>query len=603
MAPDALYLSELLGVRVSDALGRRVGWVSDLVIHPSGLFPSAVALVVRQPGPGARSIHVPWTRVRRVSSSHVVLDVPGDRLQTRPLTEGDVLLAAEVLDKQLVDTLGRRVVKVNDLKLIAVRSELRVLGVDVGARGILRRLGLEGVGDRVGGLIRRSLSENLIPWNYVESVAARGANVRLSVPSSRLERLRPADISRILSQLPAEDRAAAASRFSDETLAEAMGDLDAPVQLSIIDGLERERASDILERMAPDEATDLLQDLPEERQAELLTLMARDDAAELSELLQYDERSAGGLMTTEYIALPAEMTAQEAIEHVRRVAPGAETVYYLYVVDPEERLMGVLSLRALITAAPNRRVAEIMTTSVVSVPVEMDQEDVAAAIARYHLLAVPVVNAQGRLLGIVTVDDTIDVVDEEAEEDLSHIAGTPAETPEELRRGASVALTRMPWLLLALTAGFFAAAALHALVGPLLVDAAPFLPLLFLLGGQVAAQTAASTARGIALREIDRGNWWRHSLAEARLSAVVAAAAGLVAGAAATAWAGPEWGVPVGLSAAAVVLAGSVLGLLVPLAGVLLYGDPAWALRPIVISLMAVAAPALYAAFLRVFLR
>lgn len=602
MPPNTFYLSHLLGTVVSDASGQRVGWVCDLVARPTDLFPSVVALVVRRWDRKGHTVHIAWSDVRQISPSRVVLADSAEGIRHRPLAEGEVLLAAEVLDKQIVDTMGRRVVKVNDVKLIFVRDELCVLGVDAGARGVLRRLGLEGVTDRVGGWVGRPLSENLIPWNYVESVPARGADVRLSVPLSRLARLHPADISRILRQLPAPNRAAVAAQFSNEILAEALGDLDAPTQRSILDGLDPERVSAIVGRMAPDEAADLLQDLPKERQAELLTRMGREEAAELSELLQYDERSAGGLMTTEYIALSETLTAQEAIDQVRRVAPGAETIYYLYVVDAEERLIGVLSLRALITAAPEQRISEVMTTQVVSVPVDMDQEDVAATIAKYRLLAVPVVDAQNHLLGIVTVDDTIDVVDEEVEEDLSHIAGTPTGTAEDQQKGVLVALTRAPWLLLALTAGLFAAIALNTIAGLALNRASLFLPLLFLLGGQMAAQTAAATARGIALHEVGRANWWRHALREIRTALGVALVMGLVTSLVAIAWLGPVWGVPLGCSGASVVVIGSLLGLLVPLAGAALYREPAWALRPIVVGLMTIATPAVYAIWLRVFL-
>ncbi|MDH7569762.1 MAG: hypothetical protein QHJ73_09265, partial [Armatimonadota bacterium] len=271
LAPESLYLSQLLRCRVTDAAGAPVGEVTDVVARHEGLFPTVVALVVRPLGARGGGRRVAWNSVAAVGDGQVTLRVSGDQISEYPSAGDEILLGAEVLDKQLVDTHGRRVVKVNDLKLVLARNELRVLGVDVGVRGILRRLGAEAATDTLLRALRRSLPEALIPWNYVQSVPARGANVRLSVPYSRLERLHPADIGRILSQLPAEELAATVQHFSDETLAEAMGDLEAPVQRTILEGLDKERVSDILERMAPDEATDLLQDLPEERREELLT--------------------------------------------------------------------------------------------------------------------------------------------------------------------------------------------------------------------------------------------------------------------------------------------------------------------------------------------
>lgn len=596
-----LYLSRLLGSRVVERDGVRIGWVADVVARPGGLFPVVVGLLVRRPG--ARMLRVPWECLDRVSEGSVALAGPVAEVAPLEVQEGDILLGAEVLDKQLVDMHGRRVVKVNDLRLIPVRGDLRVVGVDVGIRGILRRLGMEDATERFAGLMRRSLPEALIPWNYVESVPTRGASVRLSVESSRLERLPPADISRIISQLSEEDRAAAVEQLSDEAIAAAMAELDAPLQLSLMEGMDNARASDILERMAPDEATDLLQELPEERQAELLTLMEREEAAELAELMQYDEHTAGGLMTTQFIAIPSHFTASEAIAQLREMAPGAETIYYLYVLDADGRLMGVLSLFRLITCAPDRPISEVMDTAVISVPANLDQEEVAATMVKYHLLALPVVGDRGELLGIVTVDDTIDVMDEEAEEDVAHIAGTPAESPEERQRPAAVALTRAPWLLLALTAGLLAASTLHRVAGTALSQAIGFLPLALLLGNQIAARAAAATARGLALREVDRDTWWSHSLAELRGSAVIALVTGFLSAAIAGLWGGGLLGAVVGCSLVCVVLSASVIGLSIPLLEASVRLDPAVALRPIVISILAVMAPAIYAGFASLFLR
>ncbi|NLC57028.1 MAG: magnesium transporter [Armatimonadetes bacterium] len=590
MSVDSLYLSQLLNARVVDADGRRVGWVVDAVVRPGELFPAVVGLVVRRAG--APTLRLAWSSVGAASERQVRLRTPAAEAAALPLREGEILLRAEVLDRQLVDTHDRRVVKVNDLRLVFARGELRVVGVDVSGRGILRRLGLE----RLAG---RTLPEALIPWNYVESIPGRGADVRLSVPSSRLERLHPADISRILGQLSAEDRAAAVMQFSDETLAEALGGLDAATRSAILEELDDRRASSILAHMAPDEATDLLQDLPEERQTELLTRMGSEDAAALSRLLRYDEQSAGGLMTTEFIALPAHLTAQEAITRVRELAPKAETIYYLYVVDDEGRLMGVLSLFRLLTSPPEQPIAASMTAAVIAVPATMDQEEVAATIAKYRLLAVPVIDEQHRLLGIVTVDDTIDVVDEEAKEDVSHIAGTPTETVAQLQRSRAIAFHRLPWMLLALTAGLLGASVLHRFGGPALARAILFLPLLLLVGNQAAARAAAVTARGIALHAVDRANWWARLVGELKATVPVALAVGLAGGLAGAVWGGAAWGLLVGLAAAAMALIGTGLGMLVPLARAAVRLDPAEALRPVVVSLLAITAPLVYAGFLR----
>ena len=326
--------------------------------------------------------------------------------------------------------------------------------------------------------------------------------------------------------------------------------------------------------------------------------MGSEDAAALSRLLRYDEQSAGGLMTTEFIALPAHLTAQEAITRVRELAPKAETIYYLYVVDDEGRLMGVLSLFRLLTSPPEQPIAASMTAAVIAVPATMDQEEVAATIAKYRLLAVPVIDEQHRLLGIVTVDDTIDVVDEEAKEDVSHIAGTPTETVAQLQRSRAIAFHRLPWMLLALTAGLLGASVLHRFGGPALARAILFLPLLLLVGNQAAAGRRRHRARHRTARGRP-ANWWARLVGELKATVPVALAVGLAGGLAGAVWGGAAWGLLVGLAAAAMALIGTGLGMLVPLARAAVRLDPAEALRPVVVSLLAITAPLVYAGFLR----
>jgi Mg2+ transporter MgtE len=198
--------------------------------------------------------------------------------------------------------------------------------------------------------------------------------------------------------------------LSEEIAADTLEEMELEDQVSVIEHMDTERASEILEEMPPDEVADILADLPQERAAEILRLMEKEEAEDVQELLAYAEDTAGGLMTTEYVAVSEGLTAQECIDTLRRMEPEAESVYYVYVVDAEEHLHGVLSLRDLIVAPPDRKILDFMTQNIVSVRLDADLEEIAAVLSKYNLLAVPVVDDEFRLQGIVTVDDALDSV-------------------------------------------------------------------------------------------------------------------------------------------------------------------------------------------------
>jgi Mg2+ transporter MgtE len=236
------------------------------------------------------------------------------------------------------------------------------------------------------------------------------SKVNLKVSLEKLGILHPADIADIINELTPEQRAVVLQSLDHEVAADTMEEMSPTHQATALSEMESEKASDILEDMAPDNAADLLADLPQEKAQELLNLMEKEDAHEIRQLLAYPETSAGGIMTTEYMTVPATATAKEAIEKIRLEEPEAETIYYLYVVDEEEHLLGVFSLRDLIVAPSDAKATTFMISNVTKVDAMDKQEEVARLIAKYNLLAIPVVDKGNHLLGIVTVDDAIDVV-------------------------------------------------------------------------------------------------------------------------------------------------------------------------------------------------
>ncbi len=402
-----LYLSQAIGRPVLDVAGEPIGKVADLIVAIGDRYPPVTGLVVRTTG---REIFLPW-------SSVTSLDTINARLRTTALDiakfrqrPNEIRLKQDLMDRQIVDIDGRKVVRVNDLLLDEVEGSLRLVAVDVGASGLLRRLGMERPWKTIARNLRLDVPERYIDWEDVDPVERSIASVKLRVPHKGLAELHPADLATIIDQLSRADRVGVIQSLDDEAAADAIGEMEPETQVEVLGDLEPERAADILEEMDPDEAADLVADLDEETREEILGLMERDEAEEVQELMTYEEDTAGGIMTTEFVSVPAHLTAAQTIDKLRELEPNAETIYYVYVVDTAETLVGVLSLRDLIVAKPDMPISTFMYDEPVAVRTDSSKEEVTEIVARYNLLAVPVVDAEGRLQGIVTVDDAMDTL-------------------------------------------------------------------------------------------------------------------------------------------------------------------------------------------------
>jgi len=260
----------------------------------------------------------------------------------------------------------------------------------------------------LAGMLGKDVEGQYIAWDAVDPLHEGTAALKLKY--DRLSKMHPADIAEIVTQLGRQVGTSVFETLDTETAADTLQEFDTELQVEVIEGLDDARAADIIEAMEPDDAADLLAEMSQERANALLGLMNRAEADEVRSLLAYDENTAGGTMTTEYVAIPATLTAEQTINRLRELAPEAETIYYIYVTDEEEHLLGVLSLRDLIVSQPQARVADFMHDGPISVTADTPHQDVAFILAKYNLLAVPVVDQEKRLLGIVTVDDAIDLL-------------------------------------------------------------------------------------------------------------------------------------------------------------------------------------------------
>jgi magnesium transporter len=403
------YVSELVGKVVTDLDGERVGRVQDVIAttRPDIPHPRVAALLVKQP---RGTIMVPYDSIAVLVAPAIPLHHRLADITPYQPAENDIFLARDVLDKQIIDTDGMRVVRVNDLELSRVNGCFYVANVDISNLGLMRRLGLARVTQSIAGRLGRSqLPAGTISWDDVELLGADQA-MRLRVPGSKVNELHPADLAEIISDLSRSEGSRLLDSLNLEQLADTLEEVEPEFQASLVEAMPDERVADVLEEMAPDEAADLLAELPEDRSEEILKLMEREDADDVRRLLTYDEDTAGGIMTTEFVGVSPDLTAEQAMAVLRETANEAETIFYVYVWDPSQHLLGVFSLKNLVLAQPATPVRDFMERRVVTVSLADSQEDVAQIIAKYNLLAVPVVDDDQRLQGIVTADDALDKI-------------------------------------------------------------------------------------------------------------------------------------------------------------------------------------------------
>lgn len=401
------YLTDLLGKPVTEPDGRRVARIADAVAAQGGRLPTVTAILARGRG---RERWIPVTNLE-LTDGGVRLSTPWEDIPDYQPSPGDLLLQRDVLDKQIVDVHDYRVVRVNDVRLAPCGDRYCVVGADASFRAFARRAGIGRPIETIARAIHRPLSANLIAWDDVETLepeSAGGGRIRLKVPHEKIAQLHPADIADIVEQLDPQQRAKVIEAMDVETAADIIEEMEDEEAAQVMGVLEEERAADILEEMDPDVAADVLADLPDARSEELLDAMEPEEAADVKELMAYDEETAGGLMTSEFIAIPEGLSVDQTLERLRELSPKAETIYYIYVVDDIGRLAGVLSLRDLVVAKPDTAIGHVMVTNVRSAHTSDHADDVAQTISRYNLLALPVVDDSHVLQGIITVDDMME---------------------------------------------------------------------------------------------------------------------------------------------------------------------------------------------------
>ncbi len=437
------YLSQVLKRPIWTQRGERVARIKDIVARLEALNAKGeIALEVYPPIAGlvvdieSREVFMPWSQVASLGPEGGRLKSSGVYLDAFERREGEVLLARDMLDKQLIDIDGRRVVRANDVQLYAADGSVRVTAVDVSALALLRRLtfgrlfpGVDPMSppapeDASPLVKRRRLGPaKLIKWADVEPLKAGVPDVRLRLSHERLGLLHPVDIAHIADELSYLQGAEIIQSLNDEHAADTLQEMDEERQADIVEKMDAERAADILEEMAPDDAADLLADLDEAQAGDLLRRMDPSDAEDLEELLNYPEGSAGGIMTSDFLTAPPHVTVQEVLAFIRGLQDAPDVIDYLFVVDQgseaawtspetqgEGKLLGIVSLRDLLLASDDTFIRDTMTTDFLWAHADDPCEKAARRMADYNLIAMPVLDDSENLLGIITIDDAMEVL-------------------------------------------------------------------------------------------------------------------------------------------------------------------------------------------------
>jgi sporulation protein YlmC with PRC-barrel domain/CBS domain-containing protein len=406
-----LALSELLGTTVYDSTGVACGRVREVALAPQE-DPSRVALLIVKTSKG--NLMLPFSAVSEITGRIRALTTAAE-WNPENGAEGLLLLSRDLLDQQVIDVHGRKVVRVNDVdffqEVAQNRPLLKVEGVDVGARGAIRRL-LKGVVPAVAlRVLLQRIPSREIPWEFVDLIETDPARrVKLKISHDRLAKLHPADIADIVEELAPDEREAVFETLDEGVAAGALEELEPKVQKSVVESLDSDRAADIVEEMEPDAAADLLADLPQERSEEILVQMEPEERQEVSGLLEFKENTAAGRMTTEYIALPVTAAAQDAIESMRTFEGRMESMSTVFLVDSHGTLAGAVPLAKIALAPTSTPLLALAQEPLIYCGEDAKEKEFAELFDKYNLLTLPVVDEKNQLIGVITPDDVINML-------------------------------------------------------------------------------------------------------------------------------------------------------------------------------------------------
>jgi magnesium transporter len=404
---SVVALSELLGATVRDATGAVRGRVREIAVAPQD-HPTRIAFLIVKTANGERMLP---PDVITSAGATVRAGTESAQWERFSPSDGLLLLKRDLLDQQIIDIHGRKVVRVNDVELEStpVNSHLQisVVAVDVGARGAVRRLSKGLVPSFTLRALLERIPPRVIPWQFVDLLETDPARrVKLKIAYKGLAQLHPADIADIVEDLAPAERESVFETLDENVAAEALEEIDPDIQVSIVESLDKDRAADIVEEMDPDAAADLLGDLEEKHSDEILQEMQPQERHEVTQLLEFSERTAAGRMTTEFISVSETAVVDDAIEALKRFEGGREALATIYLTGPAQKLVGIVPLVKIAISSPAIQLSEL-SEPYIACAVDTPQDEVAALFDKYNLITLAVVDEHGRIAGIITADDVI----------------------------------------------------------------------------------------------------------------------------------------------------------------------------------------------------
>ncbi len=399
-----MYLSDLIKKSVTDSAGGKIGKLKDIIISPDSSDPNIKAITVDMHN--KKIINIPCIDINDLEKNNITLKCTLKDISNYEIKLSDIKLAEDVLDHQVIDVEDKKVKRVNDIIISSIHGHYHAIGIDNGFYGILKRFRLASIAKPFG----INPDDNIIAWENIDTLNTDYCDLKLKMPKQKIEKIHPADIAEIMEQLNVNESLNFFHCLDHETAAEVLKNISPERQVSLLEDMNGQHAAEILDKMNPDHAADIIGDSSKEKAEELLELMEPEESKDIKKLLKYPKNTAGGIMTTEYAHVNQDLTSQEVMETLHEIAKTVETIYYIYVISRNGDLLGVVSLRDILLADPDKKITDFMHTLLIKADILEDLNEVAHKIAKYSLLALPVVENDTKLKGIITVDDVIDII-------------------------------------------------------------------------------------------------------------------------------------------------------------------------------------------------
>ncbi len=401
---STFYFSRIIGNKVYSQTGSTLGKLKDLIVDMDSAKPKVIAARLNT-AKGVVTVDFSSFMIEKENGQYIIC--ASELKEFNPDGKRMFYLAKNILDKQIIDMDGRKLERVNDLKLATVANGTYLIAADVGFEGLLRRLDVAKPLKRLLEPIGITLPSHLILWDVVETVDYGHSEIKLSKDYSNLEKLHPSDLADIIEDMDRYAQIALISSMDEEKAADVLEELEPQIQKSVLENLPLDKAADLLEKMPADEAADILDELGKEKAEELLKEMEEAASEDIRELLEYPENSVGSIMLTDFILFNENATVDETIKELRRLKPEPDTIYYLYIVNDSDKLVASVTLRDLIVSEPETKLKQIMNPNIICVFDDDKIESLDEMITKYNLLAIPVVNAQKEILGVVIINDMV----------------------------------------------------------------------------------------------------------------------------------------------------------------------------------------------------